>query len=158
METERYKQHLTYFGDYQIGQSLTVNMQTARTVEPYIIGKDMQEEMEHDFHVPLLQHGTIVTGFTKKQSRNPYLNRVMEQEITRILEEFQQSTDLTEMKKDDVNTVYCNYCQDNPCVWVMNKEDMIKFDELEDNLLTGEDIPPTNLCRKEIYHQIRLVK
>jgi hypothetical protein len=34
MVPERSKQHLTYFGDYQISQSLTVNMRKARTVEP----------------------------------------------------------------------------------------------------------------------------
>jgi hypothetical protein len=45
-----------------------------------------------------------------------------------------------EIKKDDMNTVYCNHCQDNPCVWFTNKEGMIKFNDSKHNLLTGEDI------------------
>ncbi len=63
MVMARYEQHLTYFGSYQIGRSLTVNMKTARTIQPYIAGAHMKEEMEINFHVPLVE-GKIVTGFT----------------------------------------------------------------------------------------------
>jgi hypothetical protein len=41
MKTERSKKHLIYLGDYQIGQSLTVDMTKARTVEPYLVGRNM---------------------------------------------------------------------------------------------------------------------
>jgi hypothetical protein len=90
MDTEMYEQYLTFSWDYQIVQSLTVNMKTARTVEPayILLGGDMPEETEHNFHVPLV-HGTIITGFTPKQTHNPHLKRVIEQEITcTFLEEF----------------------------------------------------------------------
>jgi hypothetical protein len=54
IKTERYEKHLTYFCDYQMGQSLTVDMTKARTVEPYLVGRSMREEVEHDFHMPLI--------------------------------------------------------------------------------------------------------
>jgi hypothetical protein len=39
-------------------------MEKVRTVEPYLVGRSMQEEVKHDYHdVPLL-HGTIHTGFS----------------------------------------------------------------------------------------------
>jgi hypothetical protein len=66
METERYEQHLTYFGDYQIRQSLIIDMKKARMVEPYLVGRSIREEVEHKFHVPLL-HGTFCTGFSSNQ-------------------------------------------------------------------------------------------
>jgi hypothetical protein len=97
METERYKQHLTYFGTYQIGQSITVNMDTARTIEPYIAGAHMKEELEHIFQVPLV-HGTICEGFTPTQRTNKHLKRILEQEITRIVEDRQQSTSVMHLK------------------------------------------------------------
>ena len=92
-ERERYDQHLTYYGTYQIGQSITVNMKTARTVEPYIVGvHNMKEEMEHDFHMPMVDN-TINTGFLPMQMTNEHLKQItMEQEITHIIEEHQQST------------------------------------------------------------------
>jgi hypothetical protein len=74
-----------------------------------------------------------------------------------LLEEFQQSTNKITTKMEDVNTVCCNYCKENPCsIWVTNKEDMLQFDNSEHSLLTSEDIPPANLCRKGIHHRMTL--
>jgi hypothetical protein len=39
----------------------------------------MREEMEHGFHMQPPVHGTIITGFTPKQTHYPYLKRVVEQ-------------------------------------------------------------------------------
>jgi hypothetical protein len=64
-EIERYEQHLYYFGDYQIKQSLVVDMKKPRTVEPYSVGRSIQEEVKHTFHVPLI-HGTFCTNFLVK--------------------------------------------------------------------------------------------
>ena len=55
------------------------------------------------------------------------------------------------MENDD-KTVFCKDCQETPCVWVSNKEEMAMFDNAANGLLTGEDLPPSNLCRKPIYH------
>jgi hypothetical protein len=45
MVMERYKQHSSYFGDYQIRQSLTINMRKDMAVEPYIAGITFWEEI-----------------------------------------------------------------------------------------------------------------
>jgi hypothetical protein len=150
METERYEQHLTYFGTYQIGQSITVNMDTARTIEPYIAGAHMKEELEHDFHVPPLVHGTICEGFTPTQKTNEHLKRLMEQEITRIVEDRQQSTNVMATGIDEEEGGTYAYCKGLPCVWVSNKEGMLPFDDSEHGGLTGDDLPLPNKRRKGI--------
>jgi hypothetical protein len=66
-------------------------MKTARTIEPYIAGAHMKEELEHDFHVPLV-HGTICNGFTPAQRTNKNLKCIIEQEIIRLMEERKHST------------------------------------------------------------------
>ena len=155
METDRYEQHLTYLGGYQIGQSITVNMETARTVEPYIAGAHMKEEMEIDFHVPMV-NGTIRDGFSPTQTDNKHLKRIMEQEIMRIVAEHRESTKTTTKDTEDDEKGNCAYCNDNPCVWVTNAGDMKVFDESEHNLVTVDDVPVASLHRKAIYRQMAL--
>ena len=156
METDRYEQHLTYFGSYQIGQSITVNMKTARTIEPYIAGAHMKEEMEHDFHVPMVE-GTIIAGFSPTQTTNEHLKRIMEQEITRIVEDHQLSTRTMSTATDEEEKGNCTYCNSMPCIWVSNKKGMLQFDELEHATLIGDDIPLANQRRKGIYRQMALI-
>jgi hypothetical protein len=143
MGTERYEQHLIYFGTYQIGQSITLNMETARTIEPYIAGVHMKEELEHDFHVPLV-HSTICEGFTPAQRTNEHLKRIMEQEITPIVEDCQQSTSVMATGMDEEEGGTCAYCKGLPCIWVSNKEGMLQFDDLEHGGLTGDDLSLPN--------------
>ena len=73
-----------------------------------------------------------------------------------MVEEFRQSTNKVVMEADDVDTVCCDYCKENPCVWVTNCEDMRLCDESEHGLLTGDDIPNASLRRKGIYRQMAL--
>ena len=54
-------------------------------------------------------------------------------------------------------TVFCEDCQETPCVWVSNKEEMAMFDDATNGLLTGADLPPSNLRRKPIYRQMALI-
>ncbi len=128
MVTDRCKQHLTYFGDYQIGLTLTVFMSTARTVDPYVVGKDMAEEIEVDFHVPLVEQGSLSTGYTSKQPTNENLKQIMEHKITHMVDDYKQSTTADAKNMNEINEVYCTHCNKNPCVWGTNKEAMLRFD------------------------------
>jgi hypothetical protein len=156
METERYEQHLTYFCTYQIGQSLTVNMKTARTIEPYLAGAHMKEELEHNFHVPLV-HGTICNGFTPAQRTNKNLKCIMEQEITHLMEKRKHSTGTVTTGMDEEEKGSCTYCNSLPCVWASNKEAMLQFYDAEHGLQTGNGIPLPNIRREGMYRQMALV-
>jgi hypothetical protein len=124
-------------------------------IEPYIAGAHMKEELEHNFHIPLV-HGTICNGFTPTQSINKHLKRIMQQEITRIREEHQQSTSTMTTEEDKKGT--CTYCNSLPCVWASNKEAMLQFIDAEEHgLLTGDDIPLSNQHRKGMYRQMALL-
>jgi hypothetical protein len=109
METERYEQHLTYFGTCQMGQSLAVNMKTVRTIKPYIAGAHMKEDLELNFQVHSA-HGTICNRFTPTQKTNEHLKRIMQQERTRIMEECQQSTTIMTTGMDEEEKGTCTYC------------------------------------------------
>jgi hypothetical protein len=78
METDRFLQHLTYFGDYQIGHTITIDRKKVRTVQPYLCGIDMKEEVDYDFYLPLVM-GVIITGLSPTQTHNNYLKQVMEE-------------------------------------------------------------------------------
>jgi hypothetical protein len=80
-------------------------MNTARTVEPYLVGKDMTEEVENDFHIPLM-HGSFCTGCTLKQTNNEYLKNIMEQEIMRIAKEYKQLTTRKTTETDSIHKIY----------------------------------------------------
>ena len=126
-------------------------------MQSYLCGIGMKEEVDYDFHVPLVM-GAIHTGWSPTtQTHNNYLKQIMEEEITLILEEFQQTKNRTEKENDDVETVYCNYCQENPCVWVSNKDNMARFDDSANSLFTGDAIPTPNLRRKGLYRQMALI-
>jgi hypothetical protein len=131
---------------YQIGLTLTVFMSTARTVEPYVVGKDMTEEIEVDFHVPLVQQGSLSTGYTSKQPTNEHLKQIMEHKIMHMVDDYKESTTAD---AKNTNEVYCTHCDKNPCVWGTNKEAMLQFNKSEHDLLTGTDIPAPSLCRKK---------
>jgi hypothetical protein len=159
MEMERYEKYLTYFGGQErVGQSLTVDMTKARTVEPYLVGKRMTEEVENHSHVPL-KHGSFPTGFASTQTNKQYWKHIIKQGTMPIVEEYQQkSITTTTTDKGKIYKVYCDYCDKNHRSWFTIKEDTLQFIESEHDLLAGNGIPsaPANLRRKEIYCNMAL--
>ena len=50
----------------------------------------------------------------------------------------------------------CEHCDETPCVWLAQKEDMERFDESEHGHLPEQDMPPNNIRRKKVYRQMFL--
>jgi hypothetical protein len=46
LRTDRYKNNLTFFGTYHIGTCITVLMESARTMKPFLVGLTLIEEMD----------------------------------------------------------------------------------------------------------------
>jgi hypothetical protein len=51
LRTDRYKKNLTFFGTYHIGICITVLMESARTMQPFLVSLTLIEEMEADIYV-----------------------------------------------------------------------------------------------------------
>jgi hypothetical protein len=70
-------------------------------------------------------------------------------EIIHIVEENKQSNTYTATDMDEIRNVdICNCCKEDPCLWLANKEAMLRWDESKHGLLMGDGIPLANLCRK----------
>jgi hypothetical protein len=81
---------------------------------------------------------------------------MMEQEITCIVEEYQQSTTETATDAEERHAVLCTYSKENPCLWDADKDALIQFEESDNGNLTSNDISPANLCWKQINGQMAL--
>ena len=57
---------------------------------------------------------------------------------------------------DESGTELCELCFDDPCVWIVKKEDMLNYDDDEHEHLPLGDWPPSNVRRKKIYRQMAL--
>jgi hypothetical protein len=151
LETERYEKNLTFFGSYHIGTSITVRMDRARSVEPYLVGSNLEEEMKNDINVEEVDERMCVVHneFSKDEPSNKGLQQIMEYDIQRQVFEYRGSQDTNTYKA-------CEGCGDTPCVWASNKNAMIAWDESEHGHLHGDDLPSNNTRRKCLYRQIAL--
>ena len=90
LETERYENNLTFFGSYHIGTSITVRMDRARSVEPYLVGSNLDEEMKINLCVEEVDERMCVVHnkFSKDESSNKGLQQIMEYDIQRQVFEY----------------------------------------------------------------------
>jgi hypothetical protein len=51
---------------------------------------------------------------------------------------------------------HCKFYNDDPCMWLVKKEDMLSYESDKYGHLPTEDWPPNNVCRKTIYQQMTL--
>jgi hypothetical protein len=82
LRTERYQKNLTFFSTYHIGTCITVRMDKARTMKPFLVGLMLQEEMETDIRVEEVDEQSLKVhdDFSSEQSTSITLKRIMESE------------------------------------------------------------------------------
>jgi hypothetical protein len=142
LQTERYKNNLTFFGTYHIGTSITVRMERARTMKPFLVGLTLPDEMETDIRV-----GEVVDERTSKvydefssseQPTSVTLKRIMESKNQELVLGYHSETqedhanqENTNKKgsEDDKDNTEDQWCNDSPCVWASNRNGMIEWDE-----------------------------
>jgi hypothetical protein len=75
-------------------------------------------------------------------------------------EEDKDETRLTLDGVDRVTVVYddkCQVCENDPCLFIVNEDGLIDYDEAEHGHLAREDRPANNLRRKKLYRQLTLM-
>jgi hypothetical protein len=55
-----------------------------------------------------------------------------------------------------VGTGHCTFCEDNLCVWLVEKKDMLTYDHDGHGHLPTKDWPLNNVCHRKICHQMTL--
>ena len=173
--TERYERQWTYFGTYMIGQTVSVVAAMARKTHPYLLGLTIEEELDKDILIPMVDESRylIHDGFTSEEPTNPSLATMMEQEIARLVDEWKSGkrvfpctgtvpTVVDSMKHDldeyltEGNGKACAFCEEEPCVWLLNHDSILAWDALEHEGLDVKEMPTANLRRKKLYRQMAL--
>jgi hypothetical protein len=55
--------------------------------------------------------------------------------------------------EESTGTMLCEMCFDDPCMWIVKKQDMLLYEDDEHEHLPRKDWPPSNVRRKKIYRQ-----
>jgi hypothetical protein len=167
LQTDRYEKNLTFFGTYHIGTSITVLMESARTMKPFLVGLTLVEEMETDIRVDEVDERTakVYEEFSSEQPTSETLKRIMESEIQELVLGYRRETKEDhgktenadeELDEDNDDDTECQWCKDSPCVWASNRDGMVEWDENEHGHLASEDLPGNNTRRKYLYRQMAL--
>jgi hypothetical protein len=53
--------------------------------------------------------------------------------------------------EDDKDDAECQRCNNSPCVWALNRNRMVEWDENEHGHLASEDLPSNSTRRKYLY-------
>ena len=141
METPRYEKQWTYLGSYKIGVMVTANPETARTLQPYLLGKTIQEEVDFDIQIPRVDESRYATkiGYTSNQTTNLHLAGIMEDKIHYLVSDWSSSQP-------------CSHCKVGPCVWVTNIDNMVAVDTAEHDAHVD-----MRTRRNVIYRQMSLI-
>jgi hypothetical protein len=95
-----------------------------------------------------------------EEERNETEPNVCEETSTVETDKFVVVSEHTTNTRDDEDETkesgYCTFCEDNPCVWLVKKEDMLNYDDDEHDYLPVKDWPPHNVRRRKIYRQMTL--
>ncbi len=153
---------------YHIGTSITVLMESARTMKPFLAGLTLIEEMETDIRVDEVDERTakVYNEFSSGQRTSETLKRIMESEVQELVLEYRRETKedhgktekaVEKRNEDDNNDTECQWCHDCPCVWSSNRNGMIEWDENEHGHLASEDVPSNSTRRKYLYRQMALI-
>jgi hypothetical protein len=120
---------------------VTANPDSARTIQPYLLGKTIQEEVDFDIQIPRVDESRFATkiGYTSNQTTNLHLAGIMEDEIHYLV-------------SDWILSQPCNHCKVGPCIWVTNHDSMVAVDTAEHD--AHVDI---RTRRKAIYRQMALI-
>ena len=166
LESERCEKNLTFFGSYHIGTCMTVQMENARTVKPFLVGSTLQEEMEQDIRVEELDERTCVVhdGFSKAQPTSTTLKSIMESEIQEMVVGYRGESAVVDAQdglpadkdEDEKEEQVCPSCLVSPCVWASNENTMVAWDNSENGHLGTEDLPSNSTRRKCLYRQMAL--
>jgi hypothetical protein len=83
LQTDRYENNLTFFGTYHIRTCITVLMESARTMKPFLTGLTIIEEMEADIRVDEVDEHTakVYNEFSCGQRTSETLKRIMASEV-----------------------------------------------------------------------------
>jgi hypothetical protein len=78
LQTDRYEKNLTFFGTHHIGTCITVLMESARNMEPFLLGLMLIEEMEADICVDEVDERTakVYNEFSSGQRTSETLKRI----------------------------------------------------------------------------------
>jgi hypothetical protein len=168
LRADRYKKNLTFFGTYHIGTCITVLMESARTMKPFLADLTLIEEMEADIgRVDEVDERTakVYNEFSSGQRTSKTLQRIMESGIQELVLGYRRETKedhgKTEnadekRKKDDKDDTESQWCHDYPCVWSSDRNGMIEWDENEHRHLASKDIPSNSTRWKYLYRQMAL--
>jgi hypothetical protein len=165
--TERYKKNITFLRTYHIGTFITIRMEMARTMKPFLVGLTLLDEMEADIRVDEVDESTakVYDEFSSEQPTSETLKRIMESQIQELVlgyrsgtqEDHANSENADEERNKDVkDDTECRWCNDSPCVWASNRNGMVEWDENEHGHLVGDELPRNSTRRKYMYRQMAL--
>jgi hypothetical protein len=85
---------------------------------------------------------------------------VLDNDASKEEQDEDEETQLTLDGVDGVTVVYddkCQVCENDPCLFIVNEDGLIDYDEAEHGHLAREDRPANNLRRKKLYRQLTLM-
>jgi hypothetical protein len=148
---------LTFFGEHLVGKMVTIDF-LIQTV-PNLVLDNWRDELEHDIMFPMVDLKKIVfkEGYCKDEIENPFMRDLMHDMVVHSMTENQREKKLvgSDGNEDDGEDSQCDYCSENPCVWVDGRDGVIANDENEN----GHTFMIENkTCRKLAFrHMFRVV-
>jgi hypothetical protein len=150
---------LTFFGDHLVGKMITLDFLIQKVKN--LVLEDWRDELEHDIAFPMVDLKKIVfeEGFAKGEIENPFMRDLMHDMVMHSLLKKKEEAKLVCVdggnKEEDSKDSQCDYCSENPCVWVDGRDGVIANDKNEN----GHTFSIKNkTCRKLAFrHMFRVV-
>jgi hypothetical protein len=148
---------LTYFGDHLVGKMVTLDF--LKQTVPNLVLDNWRDELDYDISFPMLNFKKMIfeEGYCKDEIENPFMRDLMHDMVVHSMteEENRQETKLVGSKEDEDEDCQCDYCGENPCVWVDGRDGVIANDENEN----GHTFTIENKTRRKLAfrHMFRVV-
>jgi hypothetical protein len=126
---------LTFFGSYLISKSFVLT--ASKILDKNLIPENWQDELDNDIPFPTVNLGRLVMkdGYSCDQIENDYFRDVMEEELMLHLarheadlaesQEVSASVPEAEQSNDTDDDTVCYFCNDCPCLWAAERENVI---------------------------------
>jgi hypothetical protein len=127
---------LTFFGSYLISKSFVLTAD--KILDKNLIPDDWQDELDNEIPFPTVNIGRLVmkVGYSSEKIENDYFRDLMTEELLSELavyeEDFAESqansasaAPEVETSKDTADDTVCIFCDDSPCVWVAERDNVI---------------------------------
>jgi hypothetical protein len=151
--------HLTYLGSILVGKMVTLTVESKIT-NGQLFPTNWRDEIETDIAFPAVSVSKIELndGYSKSEKENPCVALFYFEDIVMLLmnddenKREEEELRLLSKKRDyaDAKDITCDYCGENPCAWLKERDNVIANNTVEHNLFD-------NRCAKlRVPHSICL--